>query len=123
MLLNEFLKEHRKVEEQQAAITELKAVAAAATEGVPGGHCRATEAIRGAPETAGRKNSKDQYTARAKQFDNTNGQRTIERPEFSTNDDAAAIRSMPLIRAGDVPVTIDQASIGDGIDKMRAALL
>ena len=27
MLLNEFLKEHRKVKEQQAAITELKAVA------------------------------------------------------------------------------------------------
>ena len=27
MLLNEFLKEHRKVEDQQAAITELKAVA------------------------------------------------------------------------------------------------
>ena len=28
MLLNEFLKEHRKVEEQQAAITELKSVVA-----------------------------------------------------------------------------------------------
>jgi hypothetical protein len=28
MLLNEFLKEHRKVEEQQAAITDLKSIVA-----------------------------------------------------------------------------------------------
>ena len=51
MLLNEFLKEHKKVEEQQASIADLKSTVASAAERDAGSHCAAQRAGSSNPES------------------------------------------------------------------------
>lgn len=59
MLLNEFIKEHKKVEKQQASIADLKSTVALGTERHAGSHCTA--------QRAGSSNSESERSARSEQ--------------------------------------------------------